>query len=443
MNRHLRVRLHPFTQSCLTAAVAEPLERRLLLSSMTLKNGDLIVDGTEEGDQIDIRGDTRRASKVLVSVNRISQKFDGRAIISMRVYGLGGDDLITIEAGLYKNQFYRMPTPSLRQVLLDGGPGNDKISEQMSNVYSAFAAVTILGGGGDDSWLYGTKHTVVMDGGDGNDSIDCRNNDAMVMGGAGDDTVRASGARDRLLGGDGNDLLTSSFEDSVHPMSDDCSLDGGSGNDTLSGDGEHDTLSGGDGNDVLVPARFPVGFTSGVLTRAGSVSSARLEGGPGDDVLIGNFARDASRQVTLSGGLGDDTLNAFGNDAILDAGNGHDVVLGGDQFTGAPTFQQTAVLKLKVYMFNQGPRPVQMPAGIGFNEPNSPIYLSDANGTLTMRGETGDTFTVGQFLADAGYPIGQVAFPGTLSANGVFQKDIAGYVIHDGDQLELSVQAFQ
>lgn len=56
-----------------------------------------------------------------------------------------------------------------------------------------------------------------------------------LVGGDGDDTLRGGGGDDLLIGGAGNDLL-----------------EGGDGNDTLIGGDGHDTLIGGNGDDVLV-----------------------------------------------------------------------------------------------------------------------------------------------------------------------------------------------
>ena len=59
MNRLLRARRYVLSQAPSSAAVAEPLERRLLLTTVMLKHGELIIYGSDQADSIGIEQDRR------------------------------------------------------------------------------------------------------------------------------------------------------------------------------------------------------------------------------------------------------------------------------------------------------------------------------------------------------------------------------------------------
>jgi Ca2+-binding RTX toxin-like protein len=92
----------------------------------------------------------------------------------------GGDDTITVND---------LSGTAVRQVVADGGTGNDTIT----GVAQTAAAVALVfnGGEGNDS-LAGGAGRDVLNGGNGDDTIDISNNDRrqdIVVGGAGKDTV--------------------------------------------------------------------------------------------------------------------------------------------------------------------------------------------------------------------------------------------------------------
>lgn len=89
-----------------------------------------------------------------------------------------------------------------------------------------------------------------------------------------------------------------------------CTIRGTAGPDTLHGTPQADVLLGLGGNDRLV------------ASDPGYVGDT-LEGGPGNDVLIGG-----SQQDTLDGGPGDDTLNGGPSGDALIGGPGHDHING-------------------------------------------------------------------------------------------------------------------
>lgn len=264
------------------------------------------------------------------------------------VNGGGGNDTLsvgTLDAALTAS------------VTIDGQAGNDVV-----NAVDGSRRLILLGSDGADT-LRGTVHNDTIRGGAGNDRLFGRNGADEIHGEDGNDFISGDGGNDVATGGAGDDKVT-----------------GGAGRDELSGDGGDDTvlgqggsgdwISGGDGNDVLNGGRG-----TDVLAESGNVDfrlthnrlfgrgtdrtflierahltggeadnrldirrfngqSATLDGGAGNDVLLGSPGRDL-----LRGGDGDDV--ASGNDGadilfggegsdILNGGNGNDVLRGFD-----------------------------------------------------------------------------------------------------------------
>jgi Ca2+-binding RTX toxin-like protein len=95
-------------------------------------------------------------------------------------------------------------------------------------------------------------------------------------------------------------------------------LEGGGGDDTLIGGEGEDLLRGSDGNDLLIGG-------GGDDTLQGGGGDDLLLGGDGDDLLLGGEGDD-----TLHGGAGNDTLvGGWGNDLLV-AGEGDNLLNGGD-----------------------------------------------------------------------------------------------------------------
>jgi len=221
---------------------------------------------------------------------------------------------------------------------VDGGSGLDTIE-------TAFASsVQILGGSNptvhDDRGRLWRERIVVKDAmdvdissGDGPDNVDVYlggggGTVATVDAGAGHDVVTCSGdfaercevqggrgtGNDRLsagdvftvelFGGSGNDVL-SGRDFSIE-------MDGGPGNDALYSRGETDTLRGGSGADRLT-------LTSTEYSERPHI----LQGGTGDDYLVGNVSPER-----FGGGDGSDTVRAGGGNDAVWGGTGSDV-LGG------------------------------------------------------------------------------------------------------------------
>ncbi|MFB9244128.1 putative Ig domain-containing protein [Massilia antarctica] len=301
--------------------------------------------------------------------------------VKNKIFGLGGNDLIDGGEG---------------DDMIDGGDGDDMIAGSQGNDH-------ILGGKGNDyissaspsngqrrlspdqMWTPPAGKTAIAAGAawgvydsgkgsniwDGVDSSYYADND-FVDGGEGDDRIIGSHGDDQLLGGAGSDVLWGlSGNDDIEGGGDDDHLfgdgyhadpqlliyqapehhgadflDGGAGNDRLVGQGSSDVLYGGIGNDVLF------GDTGGGPTSDPDYipfqyqGNDYLDGEEGDDWLYGEGKDD-----TLYGGAGKDTLwgdmsastLSPGDDAlywgrdVLDGGAGDDILVGGgkdDQLYG-------------------------------------------------------------------------------------------------------------
>ena len=213
---------------------------------------------------------------------------------------------------------------------------------------------------------------IVIDAGDRDDTVSVpsqRSNETFVRGGEGADALTGSG---KLSGGPGNDVLTGG-DDYPGPKSDSgppTTLAGGPGDDllrgvgavNLSGDGDgwtsldgstadgpdrgggNDTMIGGNGDAVVSYAGRSAGVRIDLADPQGAQGAAgerdRLSaiddvvGGAGDDVLLGDDARN-----TLGGGGGDDRLVGRDGWDSLAAGSGSDTLegrAGNDTLDGGP-----------------------------------------------------------------------------------------------------------
>ncbi|WGM31641.1 DUF4214 domain-containing protein [Brevundimonas sp. NIBR11] len=233
--------------------------------------------------------------------------------------------------------------------LVGGARGDDLVGGSGDDVLSGRDGDDIiLGGGGADS-LYGEDGNDILRGGAGNDGLDGSDGDDQLFGDAGADVLVGGRGADMLNGGIGNDGLNGGDgADALYGGDGDDYLTGGLGNDIIFGGNGADivvlncarsqavitnregylTVSGPDGVDTLREVEA-IAFTDGVYDIINGVlqSDPRrvLQGGAGDDVLIGGTSSDI-----INGGAGNDQIRAFSGDNILDGGDGDDIFyLGG------------------------------------------------------------------------------------------------------------------
>ena len=243
--------------------------------------------------------------------------------------------------------------------VIDGGAGNDRLSYQHSDqaVHVDLNSGTGSGGHAEGDvirnveQLVGSAHDDILvdngashtlTGGAGDDHIDAGRGHDTVIGGDGDDVIIGGQGQDSMSGGAGDDVFKVEGNDVYHD-----NFDGGAGHDViqggdgddvirvhrLDGDDSIEAIDGGDGHNVLAGSgssdRIDV---SGIeLTNIDHIDAGRghdtVIGGDGDDVIIGGQGDD-----TLYGGAGDDVLQGGdGSDHfLLMMAQGNDAVFGGD-----------------------------------------------------------------------------------------------------------------
>lgn len=268
------------------------------------------------------------------------------------IAGSGGDDILSGGAG---NDTFQYTGTANGFDAVDGGTGSDTIVAlanstvigltSVANVETisagSFTGVSITGSGNGDTLDFSaTTLTAIalIDGGAGND---------LIVGSSGANTIRGSGGDDTINTGDGNDTIqftgTASGFDAI---------DGGLGTDTIV------ALA----NSTIIGLRSLTGieaisagsFTG--VTIAGSSSGdtldfsavtltaiTRIEGGAGNDVIIGNAAANViwggTQNDTIDGGAGNDTLLGDDGDDVIKGGAGTDIINGG---TGVDTVDYSA-----------------------------------------------------------------------------------------------------
>ena len=218
---------------------------------------------------------------------------------TLDINGRGGDDVIIGSTGLN----------GLISLDLDGGAGNDL-------VIGGDGSDVLRGGIGNDT-LIGRKGNDIALGEAGDDLFIWNNGDGsdIFQGGQGDDTAQINGAD-----GAGDDFEISQNGNRITFQRNNLglfSLDIGTTEDLdVNGQGGSDTISA-------------FGLAAGLI-------DLDIDGGAGNDLVIGSLGRDVIR-----GGIGNDTAIADGGDDVVlgedgddlfvwNHGDGSDLVIGGD-----------------------------------------------------------------------------------------------------------------
>jgi Ca2+-binding RTX toxin-like protein len=239
----------------------------------------------------------------------------------------------------------------LRVVMVDGGPGNDRIRldeslniiDHISQFLSRAPNAVLRGGRGNDTLIADTGGStafpgpdtpvvgnVVLDGEEGSDTILSGFGNDVLLGGPGEDTLvwRPGTLNDFFDGGDGTDRAEVS------------------GNDTpISSNADHfeldrDRITGGLilQRTNLIPFFVRMVRTEAVSLRTQSgddsvvvndiadtgLVTLTLDGGEGDDALDGRAQMDPAIRLFLLGGPGNDVLFGGAGADRLDGGSGLD-----------------------------------------------------------------------------------------------------------------------
>ncbi|MFM7424608.1 MAG: calcium-binding protein [Elainella sp.] len=225
---------------------------------------------------------------------------------------------------------------------LIGGAGDDDITGDAGND-------TINGGAGDDT-IDGGSGNDTLNGGAGNDTIDGGSGRDLVFGDAGDDNISGGTGNDTLDGGDGNDFVSGNKGDDrmIGGLGDDTlDWDDGDGSDVMSGNDGRDTIEV-DGS-VTRGDNFVLGKTTdgrAFFERVGldgqaigrfnlTVDTAEVfdvSGDVGNDTFVINDVSGTGVElIQFDGGEGNDWVDgrATTTPLVLDGGSGDDVLIGG------------------------------------------------------------------------------------------------------------------
>ncbi len=153
--------------------------------------------------------------------------------------------------------------------------------------------------------------------------------------GADDTFIMQAGMYTDSFGGEGDDHMVTSI-----PMNGFVMMDGGNGDNLLIGPLPSTSidlaeLKTGDGKDTIIcRSRSRASSGGGHDLIYGSDSNDWINGGPGNDTIYGKAGNDFIRGWTgtdvINGGDGDDNIQANGGNDIVQGGNGNDKISGGD-----------------------------------------------------------------------------------------------------------------
>src|SRR6185503_11882512 len=175
------------TREIIGKAILETLEGRQMLSTVTLSDGVLLVQGNNSAaNQISIHAAHHKVWAVTDQGS--SEKIASSRIRQIRIIGGEKNDTVSVDAGV------KIP------VYVQTGNGNDRIR-------TARGRDTIVSGNGRDS----------VSSGAGRDQIDAGNGSDKISAGGGNDYVADGNGNDSIDDGKGNDFIgAGSGDDSVH-----------------------------------------------------------------------------------------------------------------------------------------------------------------------------------------------------------------------------------
>jgi Ca2+-binding RTX toxin-like protein len=204
----------------------EPLEARVLLSSITHKKDHLVVRG-DLGSSNDISvGLDAAKTHVLVNLNGAISSFNKDKVTLIDLIGGDSADFLHVDDTV---------TRFTIRVRLIGKGGDDTLvgGREKDEIWGDDGNDTIVTGNGDD--------TIVA--GNGDDTVTAGNNLKLIFGGAGNDVITTGNGRGYVFGGDGNDTISTN--------GDQYELLGNAGSDTIHGRGRDTLWGGGGGTDQV------------------------------------------------------------------------------------------------------------------------------------------------------------------------------------------------
>ena len=312
----------------------------------------VVVNGTGTNDHIIVTGSTNGVNVLGLSAE-VTVVGAEQNVDELVINALGGDDLVdasAVQAGAMN-------------LTLNGGAGNDVLIGGQGDDL-------LIGGPGNDTALCGAgDDTFVWNPGDGSDVVEGQGGqDTLIFNGANvDETIDLSANGQRLrffrnvanitmdcndvelvqfnaLGGADTITVNDLSGTSVTRVELDLANPRGSG----VGDGQADTVivNGTSGSDAVNVAGTPAGVSilglAATVTVVGSdptLDQLMINLLGGDDVLEASGLQAGVINLTVDGGLGDDVLVGSAGADVLRGGEGDDVLIGGpgvDVLDGGP-----------------------------------------------------------------------------------------------------------
>jgi Ca2+-binding RTX toxin-like protein len=283
-------------------------ERQMMAADIDLNNGILTIQGTDNGDNIQVAIDPNDSDRLLVKIaddltGALLRQgaFDVDDVDKIVVNGLGGNDEMynytDIRADMFGGSGIDFITSGGGNDLIDGGSGDDRITGGRGND-------KLIGGIGNDTYIFWDlqlgSDTIVEDA-----SLDADTLDFTFLSGpihvnlasTSLQTVNAGNLTLQLSSSTGiENVFGTFFADTIRGNARNNDLRGALGNDSLFGEAGDDDLFGSGGNDSLY----------------GGIGNDELFGSSGNDWLYGEAGLD-----TLDGGADNDFLDG-GRDGYVD-----------------------------------------------------------------------------------------------------------------------------
>jgi len=316
----------------MTRSFVESLEfRRLLSISATFENGVVAIVGSAAADAASVRLLPVASAGGMLGVydaNTLILTAPVPAVSLITAELLGGHDAFECAPAI------RIPSK------IDGGDGNDILR-------AGGGANTLVGGAGNDQ-LFGGDGRDDFSGGTGYDPVSYAGvayplritlDNIANDGGIGSTPTATEGDNvrtdiERVIGGNADDFISAALGNllpSTNVNLPAVQLEGGPGNDTLIGRSiRRPTLAASslDGEELAVDSVKSTGDLAANTALSPTAANAFVNvllGQEGDDRLTGGDGNDL-----LNGGAGDDLLDARGGNDQLQGDLGRDTLLGGD-----------------------------------------------------------------------------------------------------------------
>ncbi len=298
---------------------------------VTISNStsNTVISGTSLNDYI-----INSASNVTINAEAGNDSISNNASYTRLNVGDGNNyvvndgSLSAINAGTGNDYIVHIGT----SVTINSGAGNDSICNLGANVTIDAGAGDdfILNAGADNDSTYNAGKNVTINAGDGNDSIDNRGKNVTIDAGAGNDFISLDSSASlnviQYASGDGNDTISGlKSSDTIRIV------DGANYSTVKNGDDVIISLNGG--SMLLKNYSSPVNIVGGNYNEVGiSVTNTQsykfISGTDGDDYIVSSTddESDPFYEVTLDAGDGNDTIYDMGVRSYIDAGAGNDSV---------------------------------------------------------------------------------------------------------------------